>query len=121
MNSDVEYRRHLPPHGQRPPTPGAQVDSAQDDEAAARQLAYHRAPSLAPAAGTQSPTVAGVTWVRPTEMAAYAGPMVGRGVDLQAELIRRARRSPTTTARALPRLLTPSAPAVAGDQSFDLR
>jgi hypothetical protein len=37
----------------------------------------------------------GVAWVRPTELPALLGsPWVGRGIDLQAELTRRARRAP---------------------------
>jgi len=49
------------------------------------------------------PTAKGVAWIRPTELAAYAAPMVGRGIDLQAELIRRARRTPATATRAIQR------------------
>ena len=45
----------------------------------------------------------------PTEMASYAGPLVGRGIDLHAELIRRALRAPTTASRAM-RHPTPTPP-----------
>jgi hypothetical protein len=39
--------------------------------------------------------------VRPTELGSYVGPMIGRGIDLQAELVRRARRTPATTTRTI--------------------
>src|SRR4051794_26068027 len=73
-------------------------------EGAVSELAHHRDPSLSAAEG-QAPSKAtkGIAWVRPTELAAYAAPMVGRGIDLQAELIRRARRTPVTARRAVGR------------------
>jgi hypothetical protein len=53
-----------------------------------------------------------VAWVRPTELASYAGPMVGRGIDLHAELVRRARRASLTATRELrhPAPATPPTP-----------
>jgi len=96
LNTYTEYRRH----SYRPPEPTAAVQSS---EAAASELARHRDPSLAAGTKAPTPTTKGIAWVRPTELAAYAGPIVGRGIDLQAELIRRARRTPATTTRALHR------------------
>lgn len=92
MNSHAEYRRH----SYRPADPPAQTA-----EHAVSELAHHRDPSLG-VTQTAPPTASrGIAWVRPTELASYAGPLVGRGIDLQAEAIRRARRTPVTTTRAL--------------------
>jgi hypothetical protein len=100
VNTHSEYRRHgyQPPE---PPTP--------QPETAASELARHRDPSLA--AENSKPAIAQkhVAWVRPTELASYAGPMVGRGIDLHAELLRRARRAPITATREL-RHPAPAAP-----------
>jgi hypothetical protein len=54
----------------------------------------------------------GIAWVRPTDLATYAAPLVGRGIDLQAELIRRARRGPATTTRALQRAIPRPSPTL---------
>jgi hypothetical protein len=93
VNTHAEYRRHsyqLPERST--PAGGA--------EHAPSELARHRDPSLrleAPAEQTQKR----IAWVRPTEIGSYLGPMIGRGIDLQAELVRRARRTPVTTTRTL--------------------
>lgn len=101
MNTHTEYRRH----GYQPPEPPV----PQPPEAEASELARHRDPSL----GAESlwPVIARkrVAWVRPTELASYAAPMVGRGIDFHAELVRRARRAPITTTRAI-RRPAPTAP-----------
>ena len=101
MNTHVEYRRH----GHRPPHPVAATDPADQLDDPDSRLAHHRDPSLADGAPVRPPTAAGVAWVRPTDMAAYAAPILGRGIDLQADLIRRARRTPASTAQTLPRLM----------------
>lgn len=93
MNTHTEYRRH----GYRPDPP-----SAAPTEAEISQLAHRRDPSLA-AAPPSTPKSKQIAWVRPTELATYAAPMVGRGIDLQAELVRRARRTPATATRGLHR------------------
>lgn len=108
MNTYVEYRRHSY-------RPAEQTTLADPTGVVANELAHRRDPSLGPA-GTSSPMSSkGVAWVRPTELATYAGPLIGRGIDLQAELIRRARRRPATTARALqshgPEIGAPSRPS----------
>jgi hypothetical protein len=98
VNTHTQYRRH----SYRPPE--FPVSAAGPSiEAAASALARHRDPSLT--AVTKSPTTPakGIAWVRPTELATYVAPMVGRGVDLHAELTRRALRAPATTTRALQR------------------
>jgi len=56
-------------------------------------------PSKKSTAGSKN----GIAWVRPTDLATYAAPLVGRGIDLQAELIRRARRTSTWRANRSPR------------------
>lgn len=93
MNTHAEYRRHA----YRPPE---QAPTAHDNAVETTQLARHRDPSLA-AATAPAPRKKGVTWMRPTELATYAAPTIGPGIDLQAELIRRARRTPITTTRAV--------------------
>jgi hypothetical protein len=103
VNTHSEYRRH----GYQPPDP-----PAPSAETEASELARHRDPSLATATGTPAVAQKHVAWVRPTELASYAGPLVGRGIDLHAEFVRRARRAPITTTRALrhPAPTTPTTP-----------
>lgn len=94
MNTHAEYRRHSYQPPERP-TPAEGVDPA------ASELARHRDPSLRSEQPARQPTEKRVAWVRPTELGSYLAPMVGRGIDLQAELVRRARRTPTTTTRTV--------------------
>lgn len=94
MNTHAEYRRHSyrPPEQPALPEGGASgID----------ELARHRDPSLQATQPSQAQAQKRVAWVRPTELGSYLGPMVGRGIDLQAELVRRARRTPATTTRRL--------------------
>jgi hypothetical protein len=105
MNTHAEYRRH----SYRPPEPPAPLPHT---EAAASALAHHRDPSLSAKGKPPASTAKGIAWVRPTELPTYVTPMVGRGIDLHAELIRRLRRSPVTTARSLNRGI-PHSPAPA--------
>jgi hypothetical protein len=100
VNTHSEYRRH----GYQPPEPPTSQPDAE-----ASELARHRDPSLSAESSTPSIAQKHVAWVRPTEMASYAGPMVGRGIDLHAELVRRARRAPITASRAM-RHPTPTTP-----------
>lgn len=94
MNTHAEYRRrsYRPPER---PTPAA------GSEHLASELARHRDPSLRFEQPGREQTQKRIAWVRPTELGSYLGPMVGRGIDLQAELVRRARRTPATTTRTL--------------------
>ena len=116
MNTHTEYRRH----SYRPPE---QAPTAQDNEAAVNQLAHHRDPSLASNRAAPATGRRGIAWVRPTELATYAAPLVGRGIDLQAELIRRARRTPTKAThviqRGLSRPVSPPTP-VNGQEGLQL-
>lgn len=100
MNAQVEYRRH----SYRPPEPPAPARApAPNTEAATSTLARHRDPSLSAKGKPPTSTARGFAWVRPTELMTYVTPMVGRGVDLHAELLRCARRSPVRTTRSLAR------------------
>lgn len=94
MNTHAEYRRH----SYRPPE---RPSPAADVEPTASELARHHDPSLGPDVPVREQAQKRIAWVRPTELGSYLGPMIGRGIDLQAELVRRARRTPTTTTRTL--------------------
>lgn len=96
MNTHTEYRRH----GYRAPETSVPEPHTEADASA---LARYRDPSLSADGKPPASTTKGLAWVRPTEFAAYVTPIVGRGVDLHSELIRRARRTPATTTRALQR------------------
>ena len=111
MNTHSEYRRHgyQPPES---PTP--------QPETAASELARHRDPSLAAECRPPAISQKHVAWVRPTELASYAGAMVGRGIDLHAELVRRARRAPITASRAM-RHPTPTNPPPAANRTEGLQ
>jgi hypothetical protein len=80
-----------------------------DAEKAVDALAVHRDPS-APTAGAQQETEhsqPGVAWVRPSEMPTLLGSkLVRRGIDLQSELTRRARRTPGTAVSKSSRRIT---------------
>lgn len=69
-------------------------------------LAVHRDPSQ-PAANTApepTPAIRTVAWVRPTDLPAVLGaPWARRGIDLQAELTRRARQAPARAGRRITR------------------
>lgn len=108
MNTHAEYRRH----SYRTSDPPA----ARPEEGGASELARHHDPSLATSQAVPSQSSKRIAWVRPTDLATYVGPMVGRGIDLQAELIRRARRTPVTTTRALRRVAPPAPPSSAAPQ-----
>lgn len=94
MNTHTEYRRH----SYRPPEQPVATDAV---DRTASELARHGDPSLQHEQPARERTQKRVAWVRPTELGSYVGPMVGRGIDLQAELVRRARRTPTTATRTL--------------------
>lgn len=90
MNTPEPYERRLDRTLPEPaPTP--------EPEVAVDALAVHRDPSV-PAAEARQETdrsQPSVAWVRPSEMPTLLGSkVVRRGIDLQAELTRRARRTP---------------------------
>ncbi|MFC5731527.1 MULTISPECIES: hypothetical protein [Nocardioides] len=117
MNTHAEYRRH----SYRPPEP-PEPAPVPNTKAGASTLARHGDPSSLPATEAQAPPKApkGIAWVRPTELASYVTPMVGRGIDLHAELIRRARRTRVTTRRALQRGVPSPAPTPAAHRTEGL-
>lgn len=101
MNTHTEYRRH----GYQQPEP-----QAAQTRSVASELARHRDPSLEAATRVPAAAHRHLAWVRPTELASYAAPMVGRGIDLHTELLRRARRAPVSTTRALRHPVSTTAP-----------
>lgn len=94
MNTHAEYRRHVSQGA-----PAADVSPSPDE---VNELARHGDPSLT-ATGPKTPSGKSIAWVRPTELHAYAGALIGRGIDLQAELARRTARSPQTLSRSVRR------------------
>jgi hypothetical protein len=100
MNTHAEYRRYGYKPSERP---------VAEAEAATNELAHHRDPSLTAQTRTPENPQKRIAGIRPTDLASYAGPMVGRGIDLQSELVRRARRTPVAASRAL-RRTAPSTP-----------
>lgn len=124
MNTPEPYERRLdrtlPEATPTPPEP----------EPTGSALAVHRDPSIpqdAPerAAERGRPSVA---WVRPSEMPTLVGSSwVGRGVDLQSELTRRARRTPGAASKIARRVTRnaigrpePSSPTVTNDEGLGL-
>lgn len=102
MNTPESYERRLDRTLPEPaPTPEA--------EKAVDALAVHRDPSVPTAEATQEAerSQPGVAWVRPSEMPTLLGSkFVRRGIDLQAELTRRARRTPGAAVSKASRRIT---------------
>lgn len=100
MNTHDAYERRLDPElPEQAPDIGPEVPSV---------LAVHGDLSRIPTAsqrGTPPPPCREIAWVRPSELPTVVmTPMVGRGIDLQSELARRARRGPATASRASRRI-----------------
>ena len=123
MNNSAHYERRLDRTLPGPEGP-ADVDTAVD------ALAVHRDPSV-----SQTSTAApdrerpGVAWVRPSEVPTLVGGRwVRRGIDLQTELTRRARRAPAAAARNAAHRVSrsfigrpqPSAPTAATSEGLGL-
>jgi hypothetical protein len=102
VNTHDEYRRHT-----QKPAASATPDAPTAEEV--NQLARFRDPSLTSRnqAALVTPSGKRIAWVRPTELHSYAGSVIGRGIDLQAELARRAARAPRTAARSVRRATPP--------------
>lgn len=114
MNTHAEYRRH----SYQPPEPPTAQEAV---ESAANELARHRDPSLQPDQAASGMSQKRVAWVRPTELGSYLGPVVGRGIDAQSELVRRARRTPAMASRATRGAVpTRSAPTVPTEEGMGL-
>jgi len=101
MNTHAEYRRHMH-QAQAAPEPATTAAA----DAIANHLAVGRDPSLASTPPHALTTATGkhVAWVRPTDLHTFASPIIGRGIDLHAELMRRARQGPRQARRAAQRL-----------------
>lgn len=98
MNGPDPYDRRL----NRPPDEAARRPRA-NQTAEPPTLAVRRDPSqqrLMPSEQSGH----GIAWVRPTELAMRVGsPVAGRGIDLQTALTTRARRAPSSIAKAVHR------------------
>ena len=100
----------------------------QSDDAVST-LAVHRDPSV-PEVATEAEarTQRGIAWVRPSELPTLVGgKWANRGIDLQAELVRRSRRAPVTAAKAGRRISRtaiarpePATPTVASAEELGL-
>lgn len=102
MNTTESYERR---HDRTLPKTAVLADTEQSVEA----LAIHRDPSLPGTTTTSAPPASrpSVAWVRPSELPTLAGaPWIRRGIDLQSELTRRARRTPQTAATGAGRRIT---------------
>lgn len=99
MNT-TPYERHLDRAIEdQPQAPATGLESS--------ALATHRdpsvpAPNTLPTAAAERPSIA---WVRPSELPTTIGSKwIRRGIDLQSELARRARRSPGSAVRSAGRV-----------------
>lgn len=98
MNTHAEYRRHM--HQPAPEPPNGEISQAVENH-----LAVGRDPSL----NSTSPAVTTATgkriaWIRPTDLHTFASPIIGRGIDLHAELLQRVRQGPRRAGGAAQRL-----------------
>jgi len=89
VNTPQRYERRL---DRTIPEPASKTEAARPVEA----LAVHRDPSVPTSQATpESSGAPGVAWVRPSEMLTMLGSRyVRRGIDIEADLARRARRVP---------------------------
>ena len=125
MNDNAFYDRRddraLTPE-QNPPQPRPEESVA--------ALAVHRDPSVPEAAAPSNhpKPQRGIAWARPSELPTMLGMRwVGRGIDLQSDLVRRSRRVPITAARAGRRISRsalsrpePGSPTVATSEELGL-
>ena len=95
MNGPDPYDRRL---DRLPEEAGPRPEATVTADAPA--LAVRRDPSQQPVMPSQQ-SAHGIAWVRPTELAMRVGsPVAGRGIDLQTALATRARRAPSSIAKA---------------------
>lgn len=102
MNTPEPYERRLD-RAIPDPAPTAEVEKTVD------ALAVHRDPSVPTGDVKQESDrrQPGIAWVRPSEMPTLIGSkFVRRGIDLQAELTRRARRTPGAAVSRASRRIT---------------
>ena len=103
MNTPEPYERRLDRVAPEPPPLAKSLDESVDN------LAVHRDPSIPDTTVTQESDLSqpSVAWVRPSEMPTLLGSkLVRRGIDLHAELARRARRAPGMAASKASRRIT---------------
>lgn len=112
MNTHSEYHRHDHPLQDQTLVHRRPAGAADEVERSAEPAA--------PSPAIPDPARPRIAWIRPTEMGAYLAPILGQGVDLQAGLIRGARRAPVTATRRLQQAVrqpdgsaTPVAPSTA--------
>lgn len=101
MNTDP-YERHLDRSLDAPEQTG------EPSESELNALATHADPSvrLPGSSAAQEPASSSVAWVRPSDLPTAVGSkFIRRGIDLQAELNRRAQRAPRSAARVTRRAI----------------
>ena len=123
MNTHAPYQRRLD-RALPEPMPTAVPEPAPN------ALVLHGDPSLPqPVQPSAEPVRPTITWVRPSEVSTLIGARwAGRGIDLQDELTRRARRAPAAAATKAARRLThpaqgrslPSAPTATPPEGLGL-
>lgn len=104
MNTPAPYERRL---DRTPPEPAPTPEHGAAAEVDA--LAVHRDPSVPTVEAKPDPdrSQPSVAWVRPSEVPTLLGSkFVRRGIDLQAELTRRARRTPGAAVSQASRRIT---------------
>lgn len=102
----------LEPYDRRSDRTLPEATAHADTEESIEALAVHRDPSLSKRPGTTAPESSrpSVAWVRPSELPTLIGaPWIRRGIDLQSELTRRARRTPQAAATSTSRRITRTA------------
>ena len=107
MNTDP-YERHLD-RSLDAPEPARELA-----ESELSALARHADPSVRPTGitGAQEPASPSVAWVRPSDLPTAVGSkFIRRGIDLQAELNRRAQHAPRSAARVTRRAIARPSPS----------
>ena len=106
MNTDP-YERHIDRSLDAP------EPAREPAESELNALAKHADPSVRAGSSAATPEPASsVAWVRPSDLPAVVGSkFIRRGIDLQAELNRRAQRAPRSAARVTRRAITRPPPS----------
>lgn len=106
MNTPDPYDRRTErsltdtPRQSQQPEPSESGHSAEPSALAVQRDPSQPAPSTV-AEAEQNQSKRSIAWVRPSDLPTVVGaPWVRRGIDLEAELSRRARRAPAVTARS---------------------
>jgi len=107
VNTDP-YERHLDRSLDSP------EPAREPAEAELSELARHADPSVRPngSAAAQDAATSSVAWVRPSDLPTVVGSkVIRRGIDLQAELNRRAQRAPGSATRVTRRAISRPSPS----------